>query len=110
MHGPATLLVLLAFLIGACAEIDVKERRFLGRPFLIGGLNRQPDLLGLDVSSMGDNACWKHVQERGAGTLPSACDGQHELTGHRCYPSCKDGYTGDGATCWMPCPEGFQVK
>lgn len=38
--------------------------------------------------------CWRDTYCRDHGDIPNYCNETFELQGHRCYPQCKENYTG----------------
>jgi len=50
-------------------------------------------------------SCTKESYGRGAGRVPTSCDGT--LDAGLCYPNCRAGYNGVGPVCWGNCPGGF---
>jgi hypothetical protein len=51
--------------------------------------------------------CTKPTKTRGAGTIPTSCDGNKQNDAGLCYDHCKGGYNGVGPVCWNTCPKGY---
>ena len=52
-------------------------------------------------------ACTKPSYGRGAGTIPTSCDGGAQYDAGLCYTGCRGGYSGVGPVCWGQCPAGW---
>lgn len=55
-------------------------------------------------------ACAKPgLQGRGAGVIPTACEGNLQYQAGLCYQNCNAGFGGVGPVCWGQCPRGMPV-
>ena len=51
------------------------------------------------------DGCWVRTFLRGLGRSPEICRPGEELISNKCFPACKDDYTGWGTTCLRDCEE-----
>jgi hypothetical protein len=52
-------------------------------------------------------SCTKKSYGRGAGSVPTSCQGGMEYDAGLCYTPCRRGFDGVGPVCWGSCPSGF---